>query len=129
MHRYDNYRWLRGFNLIPSWGARIEQAWWDYDAGRFREEVALAKTVHDECARWTIRMMEDAGYGWMGWGMREGKAISTRRDRYDGNGLDGQGFHAWFNADGSLRAGLDFLHEPPGHPAPWTVVGKDEAQP
>ena len=34
-------------------------------------------------------MMEDAGYGWVGWGLREGKAISTRRDRYDGNGIAG----------------------------------------
>ncbi len=72
-----------------------------------------------ECARWTIRMMEEAGFGWMGWGMREGKAISTRRDRYDGNGIDGQGFHAWFNADGTLRAGLEFLTERPALPAPW----------
>lgn len=51
--------------------------------------------------------------------MREGKAISTRRDRYDGNGIDGQGFHAWFNADGALRAGLEFLTERPALRAPW----------
>ena len=24
MHRYEEYSWLRGFNLVPSWGARIE---------------------------------------------------------------------------------------------------------
>lgn len=71
------------------------------------------------CARWTITMMEDAGFGWMGWGMREGLAVSTRRDRYDGNGLDGQGFHAWFNADGSMRAGLEFLRNKPRFAAPW----------
>ncbi len=51
--------------------------------------------------------------------MREGKAISTRRDRYDGNGIDGQGFHAWFNAAGALRAGLEFLTERPALRAPW----------
>jgi hypothetical protein len=72
-----------------------------------------------DCASWTIRMMEDAGHGWMGWGMREGQAVSTRRDRYDANGIDGQGFHAWFNADGMLRAGLEFLTEKPALPAPW----------
>ena len=306
IHRYADYRWLRGFNMIPSWGARIEQAWWDYDGSRFRQEAALAKDAnantirlwieftawmadpdrvqaafmdavtalseldllvmpclfnrwHDwdydyggtynedlcrnieprleyvrtlvepliadpriltwdlcnepaacrlddpmaarelhwlnrvadtvrragaqqpitigthqtgdnmdifaplcdvlcchpygrtpeelrqmlavcasvqkrhnkpmlsnetvpgclddekraACARWTIAMMEDAGYGWMGWGMREGRAISTRRDRYDGNGIDGQGFHAWFTHEGQLRPGLEFLRDRP----------------
>jgi len=33
LHDYPDYRWLRGFNIIPSWGARIEQAWWEYDGG------------------------------------------------------------------------------------------------
>ena len=64
-------------------------------------------------------MMEDAGYGWMGWGLREGKAVSTRRDRYDDNGIDGQGFHAWFNADGTLRAELAYLRESPRFTPPW----------
>lgn len=71
------------------------------------------------CVEFTTRMMEDAGYGWMGWGMREGKAISTRRDRYDDVGIDGQGFHAWFNADGTLRGGLEFLTQKPALRAPW----------
>jgi hypothetical protein len=79
-----------------------------------------------ECAQWTIRLMEDAGYGWMGWGMREGKAVSTRRDRYDGNGLNGEGFHSWFNADGTLRAGLEFLREPSLYPAPWAATWRKE---
>jgi len=315
MHDYQDYRWLRGFNMIPSWGARIEQAWWDYDGDLFRKEAALATEVHAncirlwidfsawmadpegvqasfmdalaaidelgmktmpclfnrwhdrdydyggiydedlrrnlepkldyiqaivtplandtrvllwdlcnepatcqlddpmaaqeihwlsrvadavrhccaqqpitigthqsganmdiyaplcdvlcchpygtspqhlagmlevckavqarhgkpmlsnetipgaiddaqraECADFTIRMMEDAGYGWMGWGMREGRAISTRRDRFDNNGLDGQGFHAWFNADGTLRSGLEFLRDLPRYRAPWEVM-------
>ena len=316
LHHYENYRWLRGFNIIPSWGARIEQAWWDYDPERFREEVALARGVHancirlwieftawmadpvgvqasfmdavtaiDElglktmpclfnrwhdrdydyggtyhedlyrnldpkldyvralvtpltgdpriliwdlcnepgacqfddpvcareihwlsrvadtvrqtgaqqpitigthqsgqnmniyaplcdvlcchpygstpeqlaemlvvsaavqrrhrkpmlsnetvpgclddvkraaCAKWTIRMMEEAGYGWMGWGMHEGLAVSTRRDRFDSNGIDGQGFHAWFNNTGKLRPGLEFLGEPPRFVPPWSAAG------
>ncbi len=51
IHRYQSYGWLRGFNIIPSWGARIEQAWWDYDPARFREEVALAAQTHANCIR------------------------------------------------------------------------------
>ena len=51
LHRYDSYGWLRGFNVIASWGARIEQAWWDYEPGRMREEVALAAEAHANCIR------------------------------------------------------------------------------
>lgn len=51
MHQYSDYRGLRGFNVIPSWAARIEQAWWDYDPVLFREEVALARGVHANCIR------------------------------------------------------------------------------
>lgn len=80
---------------------------------------ALDDAARAACARWTIAKMEDAGFGWMGWGMRAGKAISTRRDRYDPNGLNQEGFHAWFNADGSLRSGLEFLYEKPRFAAPW----------
>ena len=46
------------------------------------------------------RCSSAAGFGWMGWALREGKAISTRRDRYDANGLDGQGFHPFFTQGG-----------------------------
>jgi len=315
MHNYIDYGWLRGFNVVPSWGARIEQAWWEYDGARLRDEVALAQSVHAncirlwieftawmadpaavtarfldavsgiaeqgmktmpclfnrwhdysydyggtyvedlhrdwepklayvhelvaplatddrilvwdlcnepqyprldpasnekeiewldrvaetvrnagalqpvtigvlqmeeqmnrlaplcdvlcchpygrtpeqlgemlhvcrriqdkhakpmlcnecipgslddrrraECARWSITAFEQAGYGWMGWGMREGRAVSTRRDRYDRNGLDNKGYHPWFNADGSLRDGLDFLMDPPHRRAPWEAA-------
>jgi hypothetical protein len=45
--------------------------------------------------------------------MREGRAVSTRRDRYDDNGIDRQGFHAWFTHDGKLRPGLEFLQDEP----------------
>ena len=51
LHRYDNYAWLRGFSVVPSWGVRIEEAWWYYDGGRMREEAALARQVHANCIR------------------------------------------------------------------------------
>lgn len=311
MHVYPNYAWLRGFSVVPSWGARIEDAWWFYDGGRFREEVALAKSVHANCirlwieftawmadpekvterffdaikaideqgmktmpvlfnrwhdnkwdyggqyiedlsrdwrpkleyvrtlvkplitdpriliwdlcnepnasnlgedwsrrefeflkqvaatvrecgvrqpvtmgtmtgtnietysplcdvlcahpythtpadlktqidsfhaicqktgkimlvnecipgslndqrrgevARFYTQMLTEAGFGWMGWALREGKAISTRRDRYDDNGINGEGFHPFFTRDGKLRPGLEFLQEPPALQPPW----------
>jgi hypothetical protein len=311
MHVYPNYAWLRGFSVVPSWGARIEEAWWNYDGARFREEVSLARSVHANCirlwieftawmadpekvterfldavkaidqqgmktmpclfnrwhdrqwdygglytedfyrdpapklkyvetlvkplaadprvliwdlcnepqamniqddagkrefeflewvaavvrrcgarqpitigtmsgknietfaplcdvlcghpychtpddlkkqirqldsiakkfgkpmlvnecipgclddkrraevARYTTQTLCEAGFGWMGWALREGKAISTRRDRYDVNGLDGQGFHPFFTREGKLRGGLDFLCETPKVQPPW----------
>jgi len=72
-----------------------------------------------EAARYGSGMLAAAGFGWMGWSVREGKAIATRRDRIDGNGLDGTGFHAWFTRAGELRPGLDFLLEPPSRQPPW----------
>jgi hypothetical protein len=313
MHVYANYAWLRGFTVVPSWGARIEEAWWSYEGSRFREEVALARSVHANCIRlwidftawmadpgkvtarfldavkaideqgmktmpclfnrwhdsrwdyggqytedlyrdwgpkleyvralvkplaadprvliWDLcnepqaagltndwekrelewlkqvavavhesgaqqpitvgaaavgncsnievfaslcdvlcghpyahtrdeltglitgfdaiakkhgkamlvnecipgclddgrraevaqfytQMLSTAGFGWMGWALREGKAVS-RRDRYDGNGLNGEGFHPFFTRDGNLRGGLDFLQQPPAVRPPW----------
>jgi hypothetical protein len=44
---------------------------------------------------------------------------SIRRDRYDGNGLGGQGFHPFFTKEGRLRGGLEFLTERPTIRAPW----------
>ena len=64
-------------------------------------------------------MMENAGFGWMGWVVREGLAISTRRDRYDDNGIHGQGFHPFFNKAGKLRDGLRCLTAKPKLRAPW----------
>lgn len=312
LHAYDGYGWLRGFSVVPSWGARIEEAWWSYDGARMREEVAVARTVHANCIRlwieftawmadpekvtanflnavaaiaeagmktmpclfnrwhdsqfdyggthienlrgnlkphvdyvralvqplavdgrvlvwdlcnepqgparlgaadrakehgWlaliekTVRecgaqqpitigtmtgenieafadlgdvlcghpyahdraglekqiasfsamrqkfgkpllvnecipgslsdatraevarfyseALAAAGTGWMGWALREGKAISTRRDRYDGNGINKEGFHPFFTRDGKLRGGLDFLTQKPALQAPW----------
>ncbi len=315
LHNYGVYGWLRGFNVVPSWGARIEQAWWEYDAQRFREEIGLARQVHANCirlwieftawmadpdkttarfldavaaideagmktmpclfnrwhnrdgwdyggtytedlfrnwkpkldyvralvrplaadprvlvwdlcnepqaldstspvnvkeiawltdvaatvrecgakqpvtigtmfgknidiyaplcdvlcahpyaktpagldgairsyaalrhahgkpmlvnecipgclddakraalARYYVQALSAAGVGWMGWSLREGKAIATRRDRIDGNGIDGQGFHPWFTADGHLRSGLEFLRKQPPLRPPWEDV-------
>jgi hypothetical protein len=308
LHVYPDYGWLRGFSVVPSWGARIEEAWWSYDGARMREEVALARTVHANCIRlwieytawmadpdkvtasfmdavaaigesgmkvmpclfnrwhnrdgwdyggtytedldrpkswrehqaylrtivtplardprvliwdlcnepqgsppredeWlkmmaaTVRecgiqqpltigdhiagvierhapwvdvlcfhpyaktrtqlaqsiraftamrgrlgkpmlvnecipgslddakraaitrdydeLLSAAGFGWMGWALREGKAVSTRRDRYDNNGIDGEGFHPFFTKEGRLRPGLEFLTEKPKLRAPW----------
>lgn len=311
LHLYPDYGWLRGFSIVPSWGARIEEAWWNYDGARFREEVALARQVHANCIRlwieftawmadpekvtanflnavkaiaecgmktmpclfnrwhdskfdyggtytetlfrdwqpqldyvralvtplaaddrvliwdlcnepqahdqvsdvnrkefaWmksiaeTVRacgakqpitigtmngknietfaplmdvlcahpyahtrialenlitsyhtmrkahgkpllvnecipgslndatraevarfytdMLAPAGFGWMGWALREGKAISTRRDRFDGNGINKEGFHPFFTKAGRLRNGLEFLTERPKLCAPW----------
>ena len=311
LHAYDNYGWLRGFSVVPSWGARIEEAWWNYDGAQFREEVTLARHLHancirlwiefsawmadpekvtanfldavtaiDECgmktmpcifnrwhdsnydyggtytetlfrewqpqldyvralvtplagddrvliwdlcnepqakdltsdvnkkefawlqviaetvracgaqqqitigtmngknietfaplmdvlcahpyahtrkdldsmiasyhtlskslgkpllvnecipgslndatraevARYYTELLSTNGFGWMGWALREGKAISTRRDRYDGNGINKEGFHPFFTKTGQLRGGLEFLTEIPKLRAPW----------
>jgi hypothetical protein len=311
INAFSDYAWLRGFSVVPSWGARIEEAWWYYDGAKFREEIALAKTVHANCIRlwiefpawmadpekvtarfldavkaideqgmkampclfnrwhdpqwdygglynedfvrnwrpkmeyvralvkpladdprvllwdlcnepnafntnedWSRRefefmkqaiaetrscgakqpitlgtqfgtnielyaplcdvicghaysmsqpdlktqietflaiakkadkvmlvnecmpgclddlrradlvkyyttMLAEAGLGWLGWALREGKAVSTRRDRHDDNGLDGQGFHPFFTREGKLRPGLDFLKEKPKLSPPW----------
>jgi len=310
LHVYENYGWLRGFNVIPSWAARIEQAWWDYRSDRFREEITLATQVHANCIRlwveltawmadpekvtenfmdavaaideagmktmpclfnmwhnlewdyggtyqsalpkrtscqsylesivaplvqderillWDLcnepkahvlatldkngeylwlksiaqiirdlgvrqpvtigtmfgdyirayaplvdvlcghpyaracqamagsirslasiqqqagksmlvnecfpgslddikraeltrcsaKLLSEADFGWMGWSLKEGRTVSTRRDRYDANGINGEGFHAWFTADGKLRDGLEFLTETPRLQPPW----------
>jgi hypothetical protein len=72
-----------------------------------------------EVARFYTEMLAAAGFGWMGWVIREGLAVSTRRDRYDSNGIDRQGFHPFFTKNGKLRGGLEFLAEKPTVCAPW----------
>ena len=66
-----------------------------------------------------IPLFEQYGTGWMGWSFHYGKAVSTRRDRVDPNGICGCGFHAWTNSNGTLRDGLDFLKDKPSRQAPW----------
>lgn len=80
---------------------------------------ALDDLVRADVVRFYTELLSGAGFGWMGWVIREGKAISTRRDRYDRNGINNQGFHPFFTKDGKLRAGLEFLTEKPLIPAPW----------
>lgn len=65
--------------------------------------------VRAEVARFYTEKLAAAGFGWMGWALREGQAVSTRRDRCDGNGIEGVGYHPFFNRAGQLRAGLEFL--------------------
>jgi hypothetical protein len=78
------------------------------------DDIIRAKT-----AGFYNELLSEAGFGWMGWALCEGKAISTRRDRYDGNGINQEGFHPFFTRDGKLRDGLEFLTERPLKSAPW----------
>jgi hypothetical protein len=64
-------------------------------------------------------LLSENGFGWMGWALREGKAISTRRDRVDANGLRGFGFHPFALKNGKLRTGLEYLTEKPKVLPPW----------
>jgi hypothetical protein len=80
---------------------------------------SLNDALRAEAARYGSAMLSEAGLGWMGWSVKEGKAIATRRDRIDGNGVDGTGFHAWYTAANTLRPGLEFLLDKPALQAPW----------
>ncbi len=75
--------------------------------------------LRGKCAAYYTELLSGAGLGWMGWALREGKAISTRRDRYDNNGVNGEGFHPFFTKEGRLRPHLEFLMEKPRLQAPW----------
>lgn len=80
---------------------------------------SLDDATRAQVARYSTELLTAAGFGWMGWALREGKAISTRRDRYDRNGIDAQGFHPFFTKEGKLRPGLEFLTERPKLRPPW----------
>ena len=80
---------------------------------------SLDDAKRGDLARLYTTTLATAGLGWMGWALREGKAISTRRDRHDANGLNGEGFHPFFTREGKLRAGLEFLLEKPTLLPPW----------
>ncbi len=82
---------------------------------------ALDDGVRAGVARFYTERLAAAGFGWMGWALREGQAISTRRDRFDGNGIHGEGYHPFFTRSGARRGGLEFLAAKPALPAPWTV--------
>jgi hypothetical protein len=80
---------------------------------------SLDDLTRAEVVKYCTELLSAAGFGWMGWALREGKAISTRRDRYDGNGINREGFHPFFTKDGKLRGHLEFLTEKPSLHAPW----------
>ena len=80
---------------------------------------ALDDLVRAEVVRFYSEMLSAAGFGWMGWVIREGKAIATTRELHDGNGIDGGGYHPFFTREGKLRDGLDFLTEAPKLRPPW----------
>jgi hypothetical protein len=82
---------------------------------------SLSDATRAEVARYYTELLSAAGFGWMGWALREGKAISTRRDRHDANGINQEGFHPFFTKAGQLRGGLEFLTEKPKLRAPWEV--------
>ena len=81
---------------------------------------ALDDQVCARVARFYTERLRDAGFGWMDRALRAGKAIYTRRDRYDGNGLNAEGFHPFFTTKGTLRSGLEFLTEKPVQSVPWS---------
>jgi hypothetical protein len=80
---------------------------------------ALDDLVRAEVVRFYSEMLSAAGFGWMGWVIREGKAIATTRELHDGNGIDGGGYHPFFTKEKRLRDGLEFLTERPKRRAPW----------
>ena len=84
---------------------------------------ALDDLVRAEAVRFHAEMLSAAGFGWMGWVIREGRALATRRDLPDGNGINGGGYHPFFTKDGKLRDGLEFLTEVPKLRAPWERNG------
>jgi hypothetical protein len=78
------------------------------------DDLKRAELVH-----FYTELLSAADMGWMGWALREGLAISTRRDRHDANGLNGEGFHPFFTKEGRLRDGLEFLTKKPKLSPPW----------
>lgn len=79
----------------------------------------LDDAARADLAKYYLEELPKAGFGWMGWALREGKAVSTRRDRYDVNGIRLEGFHPFFTKDGKLRSGLEFMKEKPLRSPPW----------
>lgn len=75
--------------------------------------------IRGETHRYYRELLAAAGYGSMAWSIREGRSIAARRDRMDGNGINGKGYHPTFNADGSLRRGHDWMRDKPAQAAPW----------
>lgn len=89
---------------------------------------ALDDLVRAEIVRFCSEMLSAAGFGWMGWVIREGRAIATTRELHDGNGIDGGGYHPFFTREGRLRDGLEFLTEAPQLRPPWEKPSSDNFQ-
>lgn len=75
--------------------------------------------VRGSTHRYYWEKLSAAGFGIMPWSLREGRSIAARRDRMDGNGINRKGYHPTFNADGTLRAGHEWMREKPKLRAPW----------
>ena len=69
---------------------------------------SLNDATRAEVARFYTELLSAAGFGWLGWALHEGKAISTRRDRYDANGINREGFHPFFTKDNQLAPAWSF---------------------
>jgi hypothetical protein len=78
------------------------------------DDAARAANAKLELTAW-----EKAGWGWLGWAPHPGKAVATRGDRMDGNGVNGEGYHPWFTERGKLRPGLEWLADEPLRKVPW----------
>ncbi len=78
------------------------------------DDLARAANARLELTAW-----EKAGWGWLGWTPHPGEAVASRRDRMDGNGVNGAGYHPWFTEEGKLRAGMEWLAETPKRRPPW----------
>ena len=74
LHVYTNYGWLRGFSIVPSWGARIEEAWWSYDGAAHARRSRAGRRVHANCLRlwiefsaWMASPNASRPSSWMPW--------------------------------------------------------------
>jgi hypothetical protein len=72
-----------------------------------------------ELAAMYDELLSEAGFGWLGWALSEGLAVSTRRDLSDANGIDEFGYHPFVTRGGHPRGGLEALMKPPRRRAPW----------
>ncbi|MEQ1838762.1 MAG: hypothetical protein ABL994_00010 [Verrucomicrobiales bacterium] len=77
--------------------------------------TAHADAKRAKIARDYNELLSAAGFGWMGWALREGKSVSTCRDRYDGNGINGEGFPPFFTKVGKRRRAMS-LAQPSTEP-------------
>jgi hypothetical protein len=100
---------------------------YEYQRKKFGKPLLVNETIpgclddqiRADTARYFTEILSAAGTGWMGWALREGLAISTRKDRHDNNGINGQGYHPFFTKEGRLRDHLEFLTEKPKLLPPW----------